>query len=127
MLRRASGALWVRVRMAITIAGGEHMARADPVTEERPSLYERDFYLWIEQQVSRLREGRLQELDVANLLEEIETWVGARSGPSRATLSFCWRICSGTGSTRTSGRVAGAALSSRIAAGCANCSRKARA
>jgi hypothetical protein len=48
------------------------MARAYPVTEERPSLYERDFYLGIEQQASRLREGRLDQLDVANLLEEIE-------------------------------------------------------
>ncbi|MGH6903728.1 MAG: DUF29 domain-containing protein [Geminicoccaceae bacterium] len=48
------------------------MARADPVTEERQSLYERDFYLWIEQQASRLRKGRLEELDVVNLLEEIE-------------------------------------------------------
>jgi Domain of unknown function DUF29 len=49
------------------------MARADPVTEERQSLYERDFYLWIEQQAALLREGRLDELDVANLLEEIES------------------------------------------------------
>jgi Domain of unknown function DUF29 len=48
------------------------MARAGPVTKERPSVYERDFYLWIEQQASRLREGRLDEIDVANLLEEIE-------------------------------------------------------
>jgi hypothetical protein len=48
------------------------MARANPVTEERQSLYERDFYRWIEQQASRLREGRLDRLDVANLLEEIE-------------------------------------------------------
>jgi hypothetical protein len=49
------------------------MARADPVTKERPSLYERDFYLWIEQQAGLLREGRLSELDVTNLLEEIES------------------------------------------------------
>jgi hypothetical protein len=49
------------------------MARADPVTEERQSLYERDFYLWTEQQAALLREGRLDELDVANLLEEIES------------------------------------------------------
>jgi hypothetical protein len=48
------------------------MARASPVTEERQSLYERDFYLWLEQQAARLREGRLDQLDVANLLEEIE-------------------------------------------------------
>lgn len=49
------------------------MARADPVTEERPSLYERDFCLWLEQQATLLREGRLSELDVANLLDEIES------------------------------------------------------
>ena len=48
------------------------MARAGPVTEERPSLYERDFYLWLERQAELLREGRVGELDVANLLEEIE-------------------------------------------------------
>ena len=49
------------------------MARADPVTKERPSLYERDFSLWLDQQAGLLREGRLSELDVANLLEEIES------------------------------------------------------
>jgi hypothetical protein len=48
------------------------MARADPATEERQSLYERDFYLWIEEQAARLRDGRLDQLDVANLLEAIE-------------------------------------------------------
>jgi hypothetical protein len=49
------------------------MARADPVSEEGPSLYERDFYLWLERQAELLREDRLSELDVANLLEEIES------------------------------------------------------
>jgi Domain of unknown function DUF29 len=49
------------------------MARADAMTEGRQSLYERDFYLWLEQQAALLREGRLDELDVANLLEEIES------------------------------------------------------
>jgi Domain of unknown function DUF29 len=48
------------------------MARADPVTKERPSLYERDFCLWLERQAELLRAGRLSELDVSNLLEEIE-------------------------------------------------------
>jgi Domain of unknown function DUF29 len=48
------------------------MARASPVTKQPPSLYERDFYMWIEQQAARLREGRLDEIDIANLLEEIE-------------------------------------------------------
>jgi Domain of unknown function DUF29 len=49
------------------------VARADPVTKERPSLYERDFSLWLEQQAGLLRAGRLSELDFANLLEEIES------------------------------------------------------
>jgi hypothetical protein len=49
------------------------MARPDPGTEERQSLYERDFYLWLEQQAALMREGRLDELDAANLLEEIES------------------------------------------------------
>jgi len=48
------------------------MARADPVSEERASLYERDFYLWLERQAELLREGRLSELDLPNLLEEID-------------------------------------------------------
>ena len=55
------------------------MARADPITEERQSLYERDFYLWVEQQAALLREGRRDELDLANLLEEIgDLGIGAR-------------------------------------------------
>ena len=49
------------------------MARANPVTDEHPSLYERDFYLWVEQQAMLLREGRLDHLDVANLLDEVES------------------------------------------------------
>ena len=48
------------------------MARADPVTEERQSLYERDFCLWIEEQARLLRQGILDRLDVVNLVEEIE-------------------------------------------------------
>jgi len=48
------------------------VARAQPLTEGR-SLYERDFCLWIEEQARLLREGRLENLDVANLLDEIES------------------------------------------------------
>lgn len=36
------------------------------------SLYERDFCLWIEEQARLLKEGRLEQLDIANLVEEIE-------------------------------------------------------
>jgi hypothetical protein len=36
------------------------------------SLYEQDYYLWLETTAKLLREGQLSALDVANLLEEIE-------------------------------------------------------
>ncbi len=38
-----------------------------------PNLYDCDFNLWIEATVQLLREGRLRELDVENLLEEVES------------------------------------------------------
>jgi len=37
------------------------------------ALYETDFYGWIQQQAASLRAGKLAELDVANLIEEIES------------------------------------------------------
>ena len=55
------------------MARERYLARADPITEERQSLYERDFRLWLQRQAALPREGRLDELDVANLLEEIES------------------------------------------------------
>ena len=36
------------------------------------TLYEQDYYLWLEKIASLLRDGRLSELDIPNLLEEIE-------------------------------------------------------
>jgi hypothetical protein len=42
------------------------------LAEDRQSLYERDFCLWIERQAELLRERRFDELDLANLVEEIE-------------------------------------------------------
>lgn len=40
-----------------------------PVT----SLYDADFYAWTQQQAALLREGKVHELDLANLAEEIES------------------------------------------------------
>ena len=37
-----------------------------------PSLYEQDFYSWALEQAAHLHAGRLAELDLANLAEEIE-------------------------------------------------------
>lgn len=47
------------------------MARAKEEVREASGLYERDFYLWVEEQVRLLEEGRLDELDVTNLIDEV--------------------------------------------------------
>ena len=39
----------------------------------RSTLYDDDFLAWCEQQAALLRAGRLEELDVANVAEELET------------------------------------------------------
>jgi hypothetical protein len=49
------------------------MARARPLTPDEPSLYGQDFCLWVERQAALLREGRLGELDIVNLLDEVES------------------------------------------------------
>lgn len=48
------------------------MTRAEALGDGRQSLYERDFCLWLERQAALLREGRFDQLDLANLIEEIE-------------------------------------------------------
>lgn len=37
------------------------------------SLYEQDYYLWLQTTAKQLREGRLSEVDRVNLIEEIES------------------------------------------------------
>lgn len=39
----------------------------------KPSLYDDDFYRWTVEQAELLRQGRLQDADVRNIVEEIET------------------------------------------------------
>ena len=36
-------------------------------------LYKQDFYLWIQTTAELLKQGRLTELDLENLIDEIET------------------------------------------------------
>ena len=38
-----------------------------------PDLYETDFYAWTQAQASFLRQGKINQLDVVNLVEEIES------------------------------------------------------
>ncbi len=49
------------------------MTPSPPLTAKHLStLYEQDYYLWLEATAQLLREGQLSALDAANLLEEIE-------------------------------------------------------
>ena len=38
----------------------------------KTNLYDKDYCLWLEETIQLLREGRLTELDISNLIEEIE-------------------------------------------------------
>ncbi|MGF1933474.1 MAG: DUF29 domain-containing protein [Nostoc sp. ChiQUE02] len=42
-------------------------------TTSGSDLYEQDFYLWIQTTAELLKQGRLTELDLKNLIDEIET------------------------------------------------------
>jgi hypothetical protein len=48
------------------------VARAKDAIQVETPLYERDFCLWVEEQARLLREGRLEQLDLVNLIDEIE-------------------------------------------------------
>jgi hypothetical protein len=48
------------------------MARAKDAVRTESPLYERDFCLWIEEQARLLKEGRFDQLDRVNLIDEIE-------------------------------------------------------
>jgi hypothetical protein len=42
-------------------------------TNTHKTLYEQDFYLWIQTTSQLLREGKLDQLDIENLIEEIDS------------------------------------------------------
>jgi hypothetical protein len=42
-------------------------------TDPKPSLYEQDFYLWIQRTIELLKKGKLEQLDLENLIEEIDS------------------------------------------------------
>lgn len=61
-----------RLQVNLTSATGAAPVTARPQPAPSVSLYERDIVAWSEQQASLLRAGRLAELDIANIAEEIE-------------------------------------------------------
>ena len=49
------------------------MATANFDKEQKMISYEKDFYSWTQEQAELLRQGQFNSLDIANLIEEIET------------------------------------------------------
>lgn len=43
------------------------------LTTNNKALYEQDFYLWIQITVKLLEEGKLEQLDIDNLIEEVDS------------------------------------------------------
>ncbi len=41
------------------------------ITTGHSSLYDRDYYLWLQGTVKQLQQGKFAELDIANLIEEL--------------------------------------------------------
>ncbi len=50
------------------------------------SLYDGDFYSWTCEQASLLRAGRLRDIDLENIAEEIETLGGSEASALRSSL-----------------------------------------
>lgn len=69
------------------------------------NLYETDFVAWAQQQALLLKQGRLEELDLTNLIEEVE---GLSRSDKRA------REKSGDSSDQAFGRQASRAVSVRL-------------
>ena len=49
------------------------MTTIQSITTAITSLYERDFYLWLQITINLLKEGKFSEINLENLLEELES------------------------------------------------------
>ena len=49
------------------------MTAIQPTSVTNSNLYNEDFYLWIETTAKQLKNGNFSEIDLANLIEEIES------------------------------------------------------
>ncbi|MGA9378014.1 MAG: DUF29 domain-containing protein [Phormidium sp.] len=49
------------------------MTNIQSITTAITSLYELDFYLWLQTNINLLKEGKFAEIDLENLLEELES------------------------------------------------------
>jgi Domain of unknown function DUF29 len=62
------------------------MARAKDAVTVEPSLYERDFNRWVEEQVALLEAGAFERLDLANLTDEIADMARSQKRAIRSDL-----------------------------------------
>jgi hypothetical protein len=53
---------------------------------DKPSLYDRDYFAWLSEQVAHLRAGRLQALDVDNVALELESLMKSERRELRSRL-----------------------------------------
>src|SRR5262245_4698714 len=74
--RRARSEQNPRVCAMLGMTASEETAMATRVKPAK-SLYEEDLYIWSQTQAALLRAARFDELDLANLIEEIEDVGGA--------------------------------------------------
>ena len=49
------------------------MKTIQSITTATTSLYEQDFYLWLQTNIKLLKQGKFAEIDLENLLEELES------------------------------------------------------
>ena len=56
-------------------------------------LYETDFYVWTQEQARLLRERRWDDLDLANLVDEVESVGGSERRESEPVLWFFLLTC----------------------------------
>jgi len=59
-------------------------------TADPPSLYERDFNLWVDAQVDALRAGRFADIDLPNVIEEIESLGKSERSKIESQLARLW-------------------------------------
>ncbi|MFM6192228.1 MAG: DUF29 domain-containing protein [Planktothrix sp.] len=59
-----------------------------PITESKPnsSLYEEDYHLWLMNTIHQLQQGKLAEVDLINLIEELEAMVRSEKKAIRSNL-----------------------------------------
>lgn len=73
--------------------------------------YEVDVVAWASEQAALLRAGKLSDIDIRHIAEEIEDVGKSEQRGWQAAWRYCWRICSSGNISRAAGVRAGSARS----------------